>query len=89
MKTKVFEMKEDLHMVCIKCRTGKFTVYRLYLFFPARDKYGYCTEHKKQLAAYGDMFSVICHIFDLYRAGMQYKPYDIILAWNREYYRPV
>lgn len=89
MKTKVFEMREDLHLACIKDRTGKFTVYRLYLFFPARDKYGYCTEHKKQLAAYGDMHSVICHISDLYKAGMQYKPYDVVLAWNKEYYRPV
>lgn len=89
MKSKVLDINDSLHLVCIKDRSGRFVVYRLYLFYPAKDKYGYCTEHRKQLAAYGDMHSVICHISDMYKAGMQYKPYDIILAWNKQYYRPV
>ena len=89
MKTKVFEMKDTIHLVCINDRTGKYAAYRLYLLYPGKDKYGYCTEHRKQLANYGDMHSVICHVSDLYKAGMQHKPYDIVLAWNKQYYRPV
>lgn len=89
MKNKVLDINDSLHLVCIKDRSGRFAVYRLYLFYPGKDKYGYCTEHRKQLASYGDMHSVICHISDMYKAGMQYKPYDIILAWNKQYYRPV
>lgn len=89
MKTKVLEMNDILHLVCILDKTGRFNIYRLYLFYPGKDKYGYMTEHRKQLACYGDMHSVICHVYDMYKAGMQHKTYDIIIAWNKEYYRPV
>ena len=89
MKTKVFEMKDMIHLIGILDTTGKYNVYRLYLVYPGRDKYGYMTEHRKQLATYGDMHSVICHVSDIYKTGMQYKPYDMILAWNNQYYRPV
>lgn len=89
MKTKVLDIREDLHLVCVKDSSKKYPVFRLYLFYLAKDRYGYWTEHKKQIAVYGDMHSVICHISDLYKAGMQYKPVDTILAWNKQYYRPV
>ena len=85
MTTKVLEIKDYLHLVCIKDSNNK-NPYRLYLLFHEKDRYGYWTEHKRQLVSYGDMHSVICFIADLYRAGIQYKPVDIILAWNKQYH---
>lgn len=89
MKTKVFEMKDRIHLIGILDTSGKFNVYRLYLVYPGQDKYGYYTEHRKQLATYGDMHSIICHISDMYRSGIQYLPHEDIIAWNKQYYRPV
>ena len=86
--TKVLEIKDYPHLVCVR-HNGSVNPYRLYLFYPGKDKFGYSTEHKKQLAAYADIHSVICHINDMYKADVQYKTADMILVWNKQYYRPV
>ena len=89
MKTiKVLDICDYVHLVCIKDLTTNCNPYRLYLVYRSLDKYGYPANHKKQLAAYQDFASVICHVKDLYLSGIQYRPIDDILTWNRQYYRP-
>lgn len=88
MKTKVLDINDNLHLVCIKDSSRKYNPYRLYLFFPAKDRYGYPTEHRKQIAEYGDMHSIVCHVSDLYKVGMQNETHDRVLAWNKQYYNP-
>lgn len=69
-RTKVLEINDSIHgLVCVRCNNEKYNPYRLYLVYPDKDKYVYPTRHRKQLAVYGDMASVICHIRDLYIYG--------------------
>ena len=39
--------------------------YRLYAYKPGIDKYGYHMKHKKQIAAYADLSSVLYHLYQL------------------------
>ena len=89
--TKVLSINDSIcGLVCVRCNAEKYNPYRLYLVYPDKDRYGYPTRHRKQLAVYGDMTSVICHIRDLYQyGGFQYKGISDILAWNKQYYNPV
>lgn len=89
--TKVLDINDSIHgLICIRCNDEKYNPYRLYLVYPDKDRYGYPTRHKKQLAVYGDMSSVICHIRDLYTyGGFAYNSTSEILRWNKNYYKPV
>ena len=88
MKTiKVLDIQDYIHLVCVKDLTIDCNQYRLYIVYKAMDpKYGYCTQHKKCIAKYGDMSSVLCQVRDLYIHNVQYRPIDYILAWNKQYY---
>lgn len=73
-------------IVCVKDKTVKYNPYRLYIVFPAKDKYGYPTTHRKQIVQYTDMNSIICHIRDMYLYGkFETRGTDYILEWNRQY----
>ena len=86
-KTKVLDIIDRIHLVCILDNTGKFSVYRLYLVYNARhETYGYYTERRKQLAKYGDMASVLCHVKDMFVYGIQYKSVPDIISWSDKYY---
>ena len=39
--------------------------YRIYIHSMVRNKYGYYTERRKQIAAYADMSSTMYHIYKL------------------------
>jgi hypothetical protein len=78
------------HPFYLECVRNSKTVnpYLLYILYPGTDRYGYPAKHRRKLAAYGDMHSIICHVNDLYRYGFPYRGIDKILAWNREYFKP-
>jgi len=88
MTYKVLDIHDHINLVCIKNCNARYNPYRLYLIYPAHDKYGYPTKHRKQLAQYADMTSIICHIKDLYLNSVQYKSVEQILSWNKQYYAP-
>lgn len=85
-KNKVLSITDSIiNLVCIRDNSSKYNPYLLYLVYPAKDRYGYPTKHKKLLIKYGDMTSVIHHIRDLYVFGFPYKTVSEILAWNKAY----
>jgi len=86
-KVKVLEMSERIHLVCIKDFTVPINRYRLYLYYPAKDRYGYPTEHRKELSRYEDFQSVLYHVSDLFAENRIYlsPPTDSIIAWNNRY----
>lgn len=87
-KIKVLSITDSkYHFICIKDTTTNCNPYRLYISYPAQDRYGYYTRHKKCIAAYEDMCSILCHIRDIYLySGFEHKDMDYILAWNDSYY---
>ena len=86
---KVLDINYYIRIVCIKdIDENKNNPFRLFLVYRAIDKHTYPTQHKKLIAKYGNMESVLCHIKDLYMSGIQYRPIDDILAWNKAYYKP-
>ena len=76
MKTfKVLDINCDgLHLACIfrKGDTNPFRVYRI-------DR-----DHKRQIAKYGDFFSVICFIHDLYKDNANWFDMSGMIAWCKE-----
>lgn len=88
-KQKVLEISGSFNcLVCIRDNTKQYNPYYLYLVYPDKDRYGYPTRHKKQLAVYGDMTSVICHIRDMYvYGGFLFKGTSDIITWNKDYYK--
>lgn len=84
-KVKVLEISERIHLVCIKDLTVPINPYRLYLYYPAKDRYGYPTEHRKELTRYEDFPSVLYHIRDLFTENRMYLSPDAIIAWNNRY----
>ena len=87
MKTyKVLDIDYFVRLVCIK-QFGNYAnnPFRLYIIYRTTDENHYPKEHKKLIAKYGDMESVLCHIKDMYLSGIQYRPIDDILAWNKDY----
>lgn len=86
-KTKVLSITDSIiNLVCIRDNNPDcVNPYLLYLVYPAKDKYGYPTRHKRILIRYADMTSVIHHIRDLYVFGFPYKTVSEILAWNKAY----
>ena len=84
-KTKVLEISECIHLVCIRHNSEPVNPYRLYLLYPAKDRYGYPTEHRKELIRYADFPSVLYHIKDMLTENNLYRSPDAILAWNKRY----
>ena len=84
-RTKVLEISECIHLVCIRHNDATVNPYRLYLFYPAKDRYGYPTEHRKELTRYADFQSVMWHIKDLFTENNMYRSPEKIIAWNKEY----
>ena len=86
-KYKVMSITDSIcHLVCIRDYYAKYNPYLLYLVYPAKDRNGYPTRHRKLLAKYGDMTSVACYIRDLYLFGFVWKTVSEILAWNESYH---
>lgn len=87
MKTcKVLDIDYFVRLVCIKnIGTSEKYPFWLYLIYKTIDKYLWPTQHQKMLAKYDNMESVLCHINDMFDSGIQYRPIDSILAWNKEY----
>ena len=89
-RIKVLTITEGMHLECIKIvpKSGEKVTnpYRLYLLYHARDCNGYPAIHRKQLAAYSDFYSIVCHIKDIMvTAGWNIED---ILSWNKRYYHP-
>lgn len=91
-KIKVLDMTSGLHLECIKVcpKAGeKETVnpYLLYITYkaPTRSGYGYST-HKKLVAKYGDMISILCMIKDIYLEGIDTYPVNVAIDWCNKYY---
>lgn len=87
MKTmKVLDINCFVHLVCVK-HIGTVNPYRLYAVIYEKDKTGYYTvPHKKQIAKYGDIESVLCMIKDLFMSGIQHKTDPELLSWCKQYY---
>lgn len=84
---KVFDVQDNIHLICIKNNMAANNPYRLYLIYNARhETYGYYTQRRKCIAQYGDMASILCHVRDMYVNGIQYRSVPDIIAWNKEYY---
>lgn len=84
-RTKVLEISDYIHLVCIKYNNDDYNPYRLYLFYPDKDRCGYPTEHRKELTRYADFQSVICHIKDLFIRNYPCFAVNNIIAWNNAY----
>ena len=83
-KSKILDIRHGMHLECIYINYNKEpNPYRLYLVYNGRNKYGYYSECRKQLAKYGDFCSVICHVKDIQIAAGW--PVDDIIAWNDKY----
>lgn len=83
---KVLDICDYIHLVCIKIdNETELNPYRLYIEYPVKNKYGYYTTHKKQIAKYGNMASILCMVKDMYIEFMQHKSINQILAWCKEY----
>lgn len=86
-KFKVLDVKDYIHLICIKDNAANTNPYRLYLVYNAKhETYGYYTERKKLIGKYGNIQSILCHIADLYNYNVQYYPVHDIIAWNQKYY---
>lgn len=86
-KIKVLDISEYIRIVCTRDTGININPYRLYIVYKSIDRYGYPAEHKKQVARYQDMSSILCMVKDLYTSGIQFKPIDSIIAWCKRYYR--
>lgn len=87
-KTKVLEITDSiLALECIRDNESNRNPYSLYLVFPDYDRNGYPTRHRKCLASYGNMESIVCHIRDLYIAGFSSMSKAEVLAWHKEHFR--
>ena len=85
---KVLDVIDTIRLSCFletDSETGDRT-YRLVLFVPGKDRYGYRTEHRKTIAKYADMASVLCMVRDIYCYYIYDKPYDDIISWCAAYY---
>lgn len=69
MKTQVFKIKwfvgNSIWLSCVYFHNDTINPYRLYKHYIAKGKDGYNTEHKKQIAKYGDLTSVLYHVYQL------------------------
>ena len=82
---KVLDIADSIHLVCIKHISSNSNPYRLYIVYSQQNEYGYYTKRRKQLAAYGNMASVICHIKDMYVNDVHLNSIDFIIKWNKAY----
>lgn len=88
-RCKMLSISDGIKLECIKLipQSGEKenNPFRLYLLYHGRDKYGFPAIHRNQIAKYGDFFSVICFIHDLYRSGVNGYQTSDILEWCSEY----
>ena len=89
-RRKVLEINDGMHLECIKlyAQSGEHQTnpYRLYVLYNAHDRYGYPAIHRKQIAAYGDLFSVVYMIHDMFRAAVNDSPASEIILWCKAYH---
>lgn len=45
--------------------------------------------HRRLIAKYGDYFSVICFLHDIYRWGMDTVPVNELVEWAKNYHKGV
>ena len=91
MKTqKVLDLCCGIHLVCIRTLSvnGHYPAnpYRLYILYHARNRHGYPTQHRKCIAKYGDMASILCMIKDMYIDYVQDLQIENVVAWCKQYY---
>ena len=63
--TQVFNLKWGKVRVSCVYIHNTTNPYRLYTLTRATDRYGYPTEHRKQIAKYADLTSVLYHVYRL------------------------
>ena len=91
-RVKVLDVFDGFHLECIKiCKKAgesePVNPYRLYITYNGRTKNGlFYSKHRKQIAAYGDLISVLCFIKDLYLNGIDCQPINYVISWSREYH---
>lgn len=90
---KIMQITDGINIECIeRIQTSgerEYNPYRVYLLYHGRDKYGFPSVHRKQIAKYGDFFSVICFIHDLYRSGVNGWTVDDIFEWCDSYHSSI
>ena len=68
MKKTAIVFKPEWHLTKLSCKyiSGKINPYRLYMHLWYTDKGNkWPTEHKKQIASYADLTSVMYHVYKL------------------------
>lgn len=77
MSKKVLDIQLDgFHLVCIRInREGEYNPFRVYKVVAG---------HRRQIAKYGDFFSVICFIQQVYMEGADTFTMPEMLAWARQ-----
>ena len=75
MSKKVIDICLDgFHLTCIRT-ADKYNPFRVYRV---------CAGHRRQIAKYGDFFSVICFIKDLYLEGADTFTMDRLVQWAKD-----
>lgn len=91
-KMKVLDIKDSVCLECYKLMpvSGEkqpINMYRVYIVYNAATRYNYgYSKHRKQIAAYDDMISVLCFIKDLYLYCIGIMPINQIIDFCKKYH---
>lgn len=86
---KVLDICDKIHLFCTCTYSeNEANPYRLYFEYYALDlnKHPYPTKHRKCIAKYGDIGSVLCMIKDIYTHNIHHRPSAYIISWCKAYY---
>ena len=84
---KVLDIHDYMHLVCIRVIGEKDpNPYRLFMVYYSINKDGYTTKHKKLIAKYADIVSVLCMVKDMYINNVQHMTYTEAFTWCKTYY---
>ena len=91
-RKKVLDITSGLHLECFKIcpKLGEkepLNPYLLYITYKAPTRCGYgISTHRKLIAKYGDMVSILCMIKDMCLEGIDTYPVNVAADWCNRYH---